>query len=220
MPDYNAHNRYILIPRKPSVVKIGASQSPLPVHTRGVRRVSPASHPASRASASPHRLLPRMLHPRPARSRPPRSASRPPIPGPSPRRPSPIRRPISHHSHPGNRTHRRRSPPQHRPSREPRRLPSRLQDKVQIDPTEEGIYTPDATRQIFQAGPLTFGIAICHEGWRYPETVRWAARRGSPHRVSPQLLRSRPDLPCPRPHFPRKRHPLPRRRKHHLLPRA
>jgi len=21
------------------------------------------------------------------------------------------------------------------------------------------------------------GIAICHEGWRYPETVRWAARR-------------------------------------------
>jgi predicted amidohydrolase len=26
---------------------------------------------------------------------------------------------------------------------------------------------------------LTFGIAICHEGWRYPETVRWAARRGA-----------------------------------------
>ena len=29
------------------------------------------------------------------------------------------------------------------------------------------------------AGPLTFGVAICHEGWRYPETVRWAARRGA-----------------------------------------
>jgi predicted amidohydrolase len=26
---------------------------------------------------------------------------------------------------------------------------------------------------------LTFGIVICHEGWRYPETVRWAARRGA-----------------------------------------
>ena len=26
---------------------------------------------------------------------------------------------------------------------------------------------------------MTFGVAICHEGWRYPETVRWAARRGA-----------------------------------------
>ena len=32
---------------------------------------------------------------------------------------------------------------------------------------------------MFQAGPLTFGVAICHEGWRYPETVRWAARHGA-----------------------------------------
>jgi predicted amidohydrolase len=32
---------------------------------------------------------------------------------------------------------------------------------------------------VFQAGPVTFGIAICHEGWRYPETVRWAAKRGA-----------------------------------------
>ena len=34
-------------------------------------------------------------------------------------------------------------------------------------------------RRVFTAGPLTFGIAICHEGWRYPETVRWAVRRGA-----------------------------------------
>ena len=54
-----------------------------------------------------------------------------------------------------------------------------LQDKVQIDPSEEGTYTPGTDRQIFNAGSLTFGIAICHEGWRYPETVRWAARRGA-----------------------------------------
>jgi len=54
------------------------------------------------------------------------------------------------------------------------------QDKGQIDPSEEGIYPAVATeRRVFTAGPLTFGIAICHEGWRYPETVRWAARRGA-----------------------------------------
>ncbi len=54
-----------------------------------------------------------------------------------------------------------------------------FQDKVQIDPSEEGIYTPGSGRRVFQAGPVKFGVAICHEGWRYPETVRWAARRGA-----------------------------------------
>ena len=54
-----------------------------------------------------------------------------------------------------------------------------FQDKVQIDATEEGTYSPGSGRRIFQAGPLTFGVAICHEGWRYPETVRWAARQGA-----------------------------------------
>jgi len=54
-----------------------------------------------------------------------------------------------------------------------------FQDKVQIDPSEEPTYTPGCGRKIFQAGPLTFGISICHEGWRYPETVRWPARRGA-----------------------------------------
>jgi predicted amidohydrolase len=54
-----------------------------------------------------------------------------------------------------------------------------FQDKVQIDPSEEGIYAFGSGRRVFQAGEVTFGIAICHEGWRYPETVRWAARRGA-----------------------------------------
>ena len=54
-----------------------------------------------------------------------------------------------------------------------------FQDKVQLDPSEEGVYSPGCGRRVFQAGPLTFGVAICHEGWRYPETVRWAARRGA-----------------------------------------
>jgi len=26
---------------------------------------------------------------------------------------------------------------------------------------------------------VTFGVAICHEGWRYPETVRWPVRHGA-----------------------------------------
>ena len=54
------------------------------------------------------------------------------------------------------------------------------QDKGQIDPSEESTYPAFGTeRRLFTAGPLTFGIVICHEGWRYPETVRWAARRGA-----------------------------------------
>ena len=54
------------------------------------------------------------------------------------------------------------------------------QDKAQLDPPEEETYPVFGTeRRIFTAGPLTFGVVICHEGWRYPETVRWAARRGA-----------------------------------------
>jgi predicted amidohydrolase len=54
-----------------------------------------------------------------------------------------------------------------------------FQDKVQIDPSEEGTYSYGSGRRVFQTGPLIFGIAICHEGWRYPETVRWAVRHGA-----------------------------------------
>jgi predicted amidohydrolase len=54
-----------------------------------------------------------------------------------------------------------------------------FQDKVQIDPSEEGLYSPGSGRRVFHAGPLTFGIVICHEGWRYPETVRWAVLKGA-----------------------------------------
>jgi len=55
------------------------------------------------------------------------------------------------------------------------------QDKVQLDPSEDGLYTPapDTKRHLFQTGPLKFGVAICHEGWRYPETVRSPARQGA-----------------------------------------
>ena len=54
-----------------------------------------------------------------------------------------------------------------------------FQDKVQLDPSEDTLYSPGSGRRLFQSGPLRFGVAICHEGWRYPETVRWPARRGA-----------------------------------------
>ena len=54
-----------------------------------------------------------------------------------------------------------------------------VQDKVQLDPSEDTIYAPGSERHVFRAGELAFGVVICHEGWRYPETVRWAARRGA-----------------------------------------
>jgi len=63
-----------------------------------------------------------------------------------------------------------------------------FQDKVQLDPSEDGTYSPGAGRHVFQTGPLTFGVAICHEGWRYPETVRWAARRGAHIVFHPHFL--------------------------------
>jgi predicted amidohydrolase len=34
---------------------------------------------------------------------------------------------------------------------------------------------------------MTFGVVICHEGWRYPETVRFAARRGAQIVFHPHL---------------------------------
>jgi predicted amidohydrolase len=55
-----------------------------------------------------------------------------------------------------------------------------FQDKVQLDPgEEEDIYSPGSERRVFHTGALTFGIAICHEGFRYPETVRWAVQQGA-----------------------------------------
>jgi predicted amidohydrolase len=53
------------------------------------------------------------------------------------------------------------------------------QTKNQLDPTEDQFYVPGHTRQLFEINDLKFGVVICHEGWRYPETVRWAAVRGA-----------------------------------------
>lgn len=54
-----------------------------------------------------------------------------------------------------------------------------FQDKVQLDPSEDARYEPGGERRLFELDGVRFGIVICHEGFRYPETVRWAARRGA-----------------------------------------
>lgn len=64
------------------------------------------------------------------------------------------------------------------------------QCKTQLHPEEEGIYIPGRGRQIFEINGVKFGVAICHEGWRYPETVRWAACRGAQIVFHPQCTGS------------------------------
>jgi len=53
------------------------------------------------------------------------------------------------------------------------------QTKNQLDPTEDRFYVPGTGRRLFEINGVKFGVAICHEGFRYPETVRWAAVRGA-----------------------------------------
>ena len=60
------------------------------------------------------------------------------------------------------------------------------QTKNQLDPSEDQFYIPGNTRRLFEINGLKFGIAICHEGWRYPETLRWAATRGAKIVFHPQ----------------------------------
>jgi predicted amidohydrolase len=60
------------------------------------------------------------------------------------------------------------------------------QTKNQLDPSEDHFYVPGNTRRLFEINGVKFGIAICHEGWRYPETVRWAAVRGAKIVFHPQ----------------------------------
>lgn len=53
------------------------------------------------------------------------------------------------------------------------------QTKNQLDPTEDNIWIPGTERSIFEVDGVKFGITICHEGFRYPESVRWAALHGA-----------------------------------------
>jgi predicted amidohydrolase len=64
--------------------------------------------------------------------------------------------------------------------------PLGVQTKNQLDPSEDAFYVPGNTRRMFEVNGVPFGVAICHEGWRYPETVRWAAVRGAKVVFHPQ----------------------------------
>jgi len=64
------------------------------------------------------------------------------------------------------------------------------QTKNQLDPTEDNIWTPGTERRIFEVNDLKFGITICHEGFRYPESVRWAAVHGAQVVFHPHLAGS------------------------------
>jgi predicted amidohydrolase len=64
------------------------------------------------------------------------------------------------------------------------------QTKNQLDPTEDDIWVPGTKRHIFVVNGLKFGITICHEGFRYPESVRWAACNGAKIVFHPHLVGS------------------------------
>ena len=100
-----------------------------------------------------------------------------------------------------------------------------FQDKVQLDPSEDGRLRRRGAEpaRVHRSAPLTFGVAICHEGWRYPETVRWAARRGAQVVFHPHFHEAEPgsyrpvDLRRSGEHVPREGRAVPRRREHLLL---
>jgi predicted amidohydrolase len=64
------------------------------------------------------------------------------------------------------------------------------QSKNQLDPTEDRIWIPGKERHIFELNGVKFGITICHEGFRYPESVRWAAMRDAKIVFHPQCTAS------------------------------
>jgi predicted amidohydrolase len=64
------------------------------------------------------------------------------------------------------------------------------QAKNQLPLEEAPFYVPDGRRRLFEIDGVPFGITICHEGWRYPEGVRWAAVRGARLVFHPQLTGS------------------------------
>jgi predicted amidohydrolase len=67
-----------------------------------------------------------------------------------------------------------------------------FQDKVQLDPSEDALYARGAGRRVFTIGGLRFGVVICHEGWRYPETTRACVRQGAQIVFHPHYHRAEP----------------------------
>jgi predicted amidohydrolase len=50
------------------------------------------------------------------------------------------------------------------------------QTKNQLDPSEDARWIAGTERSVFEVNGVKFGITICHEGFRYPESVRWTAQ--------------------------------------------
>ena len=76
------------------------------------------------------------------------------------------------------------------------------QTKNQVPLEEEPFFVPGSTRRLFRIGDVVAGVVICHEGWRYPETVRWAVVRGAslvlhPHFGGGPAVPGRPADPAP-----------------------
>jgi predicted amidohydrolase len=74
------------------------------------------------------------------------------------------------------------------------------QAKTQVDPSEERHYAPGAGRRVFTAAGVTFGVAMCHEAFRYPEVTRSLVLAGAqivfvPHYVTTRDG-SRPERWC------------------------
>jgi predicted amidohydrolase len=67
------------------------------------------------------------------------------------------------------------------------------QSKNQLDPSEESFWVPGTERKIFEVNGTRFGITICHEGFRYPESVRWAAQRDAKIVFHPHFAGSNTD---------------------------
>ena len=71
------------------------------------------------------------------------------------------------------------------------------QAKTQLDPTEDDIWIPGTERKLFEIDGLKFGVVICHEGFRYPELVRWAALRDAKIVFHPHCAGSNEDGASP-----------------------
>jgi predicted amidohydrolase len=65
-----------------------------------------------------------------------------------------------------------------------------VQAKTQIDPSEEPDYVFGSGRSVFSAAGATFGIVICHEGFRYPEIARSLVLAGARILFAPHYVTS------------------------------
>jgi predicted amidohydrolase len=65
------------------------------------------------------------------------------------------------------------------------------QVKTQVDPSEEKMYVPGSRRRVFTAAGVTFGIAICHESFRYPEISRAMVLAGAQIIFAPHYVQTK-----------------------------